>query len=1237
MDANRLGLPAYGRSRSDVTTSRSVKFDLTPEAAMSSPRRNSTKEASARRGSTKDGSPNRNIKETPAARRGSTSPRKGAAKDESPQRGRPKDGPARRGSSISPSKISPKASPSTLRKSSLKNSPSPERTKGSGQGKSLSPAKSGLTNRRRSPSSSNILSARSQVKDLSASSSRDDKRSRPPPIQPPELTASGLRIIDWSGQGMTSIPFNVLNPKDTVGELNVSSNNLRSVSYEIRHLKRLEKLDLSKNGIRCSSGSDFTGLPQEMAQLAGLTEVNLSECNLPFIPPVIFKMSSLKVLNLSRNKVNILLPDIGQLTNLVQLNLQQTNITTLPMEISQCLDLEEIYLWGNSIQSLPDTLSSMTKLRVLAFNYRSFCGVVDTPYMEGLLRKGQIKSEHIPAVVFELPALQVLDLESTKLNSIPEMSNTNLEELYLSNNFLQTMPDSIYRLHLLRVLDLSNNLLTHFHEDICQLTSLKVLRMACNKLDMIPRAISRLAQLEELNLAQNNITIIPPEIKSLQALKILILEKNNILVLPDEICELTQLHTLDLTSNNIRVLPLSMHHLTCLTQAHSYHKLVRAGLWLYKNPMEQPPPEVWRTDKTENIFRYLKKLTIIKTENLQRQKIQLLGESQSGKTSLANILSQRKPKLTSGLDEKTRILKQTYWKTENNVEFILNDFGGDTTYRTLYRLFLDRKALVLLVYNAATFKEGDFGSAIGQWLDMLRASCPGAIVKIVGTQVDLLHPREDEEDDLKTIGSDQELKALCAEDFEDEDEDSLSVGPRSEIDSLRNTSTPAVPERPHYEAVADLITQHLTQKDQELQEELQILESDISSLEKSDRGELTDMEEAILKLLRIRQQKIKFILQNPLKIIPGVASVSSTDSMEGIPQLVDELEHIAINQQLFPHAQRRIPPHWRKLGATLKQRKGHYLYWDDMQEVAERFDVKEPEMKECIRFLCDTADVIWYENDPGLSQIVFHKIKLLIDIMSSLYRHDIREFLQYDNKVFMCKGRLNREQLQESANHFLLTGELTRPLLKSFWFHLDLTNEGVEEMMELLPMFEICYTIPEPDVPTGPFYAHPLLVIPWYNRDCDLSPLREVWPLDVQHRELAVIFTFPFHCPAEIFLSISAQIHDFLDERMDWQDHIYATSESEKLLLQLSHQSEATVLTIVVRGQEFPTVQELMEDLVDVVNSEVNKYPGLYWKVKIPMGASGLQLAALSGKEGSKVNSSGRRASRLLKPLSSKN
>ena len=97
-----------------------------------------------------------------------------------------------------------------------------------------------------------------------------------------------------------------LSAKD-IGHLILASNNLRSLPQEIRKMKQLEKLDLSKNGLRCNHSNDFSGLPQELSELINLTELSISECNLPYVPPAIFKMISLKTLDLSRNKVSKIL------------------------------------------------------------------------------------------------------------------------------------------------------------------------------------------------------------------------------------------------------------------------------------------------------------------------------------------------------------------------------------------------------------------------------------------------------------------------------------------------------------------------------------------------------------------------------------------------------------------------------------------------------------------------------------------------------------------------------------------------------------------------------------------------------------------------------------------------------------------------------------------------------------------------------------------------------------------
>ena len=204
-----------------------------------------------------------------------------------------------------------------------------------------------------------------------------------------------------------------------VGILDLCSNNIRQIPNDIKRLTSLVHLDLTKNGIRCLHGNDFAGLPAELASLTSLRILIIAECNLPFLPAVIYKCKTLEVLDVSRNKIGIILPEIGNLENLQLLNAQSTGIMTLPPEIAFCQDLEELLLFGNCIESLPETMREMPKLRELKLNFQSFAQLLDN-YMDNLLRKGQIQSEHIPVVVFEMPGITSLDLEATKINNLPE-------------------------------------------------------------------------------------------------------------------------------------------------------------------------------------------------------------------------------------------------------------------------------------------------------------------------------------------------------------------------------------------------------------------------------------------------------------------------------------------------------------------------------------------------------------------------------------------------------------------------------------------------------------------------------------------------------------------------------------------------------------------------------------------------------------------------------------------------
>lgn len=92
-----------------------------------------------------------------------------------------------------------------------------------------------------------------------------------------------------------------------ITHLDLTDNNIKGVPAEIVHLRSLQHLSLCRNGLQCSSETDMTVLPEGMKHLLSLKYLNISECNLSFVPATIWEITSLTHLDISRNNVIIFL------------------------------------------------------------------------------------------------------------------------------------------------------------------------------------------------------------------------------------------------------------------------------------------------------------------------------------------------------------------------------------------------------------------------------------------------------------------------------------------------------------------------------------------------------------------------------------------------------------------------------------------------------------------------------------------------------------------------------------------------------------------------------------------------------------------------------------------------------------------------------------------------------------------------------------------------------------------
>ncbi len=163
--------------------------------------------------------------------------------------------------------------------------------------------------------------------------------------------------------------------------------------------------------------------------------------------------------------------------------------------------------------------------------------------------------------------LQVLTLVFKDLENLPAEigSFRKLEEIYLSDNKLKSLPSELFTLSGLKMLDISRNFyLKKIPSDISKLTNLEFLKFGFNEeLNYAEtfQNISGLQKLANVDIMGNQLVKLPPEIGKLSQIKSLNLANNRLSALPKEIGQLAHLESLDLSQNQLDNLPMEIKNL----------------------------------------------------------------------------------------------------------------------------------------------------------------------------------------------------------------------------------------------------------------------------------------------------------------------------------------------------------------------------------------------------------------------------------------------------------------------------------------------------------------------------------------------------------------------------------------------------------------------------------------------------------------------------------------------------
>nr|WP_166155071.1 leucine-rich repeat domain-containing protein [Neochlamydia sp. AcF84]NGY94695.1 hypothetical protein [Neochlamydia sp. AcF84] len=145
-----------------------------------------------------------------------------------------------------------------------------------------------------------------------------------------------------------------------ITDLNLFEISLTFLPPELFQLSQLQWLKLD--------GSQLTNLPSVIKHLSQLQSLSLNGNQLTSLPSVIGQLSYLQTLDLSHNQLTVIPIEIGRLSQLQNLFLKGNQLTALPAEIGQLYQLEWLDLSCNKLTALPSTIGQLSQLRNLFLN-----------------------------------------------------------------------------------------------------------------------------------------------------------------------------------------------------------------------------------------------------------------------------------------------------------------------------------------------------------------------------------------------------------------------------------------------------------------------------------------------------------------------------------------------------------------------------------------------------------------------------------------------------------------------------------------------------------------------------------------------------------------------------------------------------------------------------------------------------------------------------------------------------
>ncbi|KAM4602503.1 leucine-rich repeat serine/threonine-protein kinase 1 [Polymixia lowei] len=357
--------------------------------------------------------------------------------------------------------------------------------------------------------------------------------------------------VCWSGLKLPWLELDwFMDVSSRIAHLDLSSNDLSALPSVVPWgLIQLQSLDLSNNLLKELPAAHSS---QEVI-CTSLRQLNLSQNQLTTLPSGLLHLTRVRTLSAAKNQLTSLF-DVPAATNwiglrkLEEVDVSDNCLTSLPTSVMHCFkSLSFLNVSRNRLTTFPDPWACPLKQCKASFNV-----IESLPNTISIFWRTQLqevdfsnnKLKELPSYIFELEALVSLRLCENQIATLPAPNKwkcSQLRTLDLSRNqlgkteegpksrklsFLTTWnrrdPDPVCPIEFpiilrdsLEVLFLNDNQLECVPESVCGLHNLNELYLSNNAgIRELPAELGQLSNLWQLDIEDLNITNVPQEIRN---------------------------------------------------------------------------------------------------------------------------------------------------------------------------------------------------------------------------------------------------------------------------------------------------------------------------------------------------------------------------------------------------------------------------------------------------------------------------------------------------------------------------------------------------------------------------------------------------------------------------------------------------------------------------------------------------------------------------------------------------